>query len=355
MRVLKPDRSLLSGLVTRRFLAGIIGVQRVADPEVDQWPPSEDRQPGRRATGQAAEERGPVAIWVPDEGHRPSATWYGHGSWPRRIWSGTGTSWASCCSAGPAAAGLGHPVVEALRPLAGRTQPPSERPPDGAGRLPECAVGGRGAARLSGEADERGSAKPTPAGPAGRAADVSRVGELTSATALAEVGDFDACQGGRVHELRRVDSLWALQRGEAITRADHQDRQQQPAPRVHAGGAQRSHQPQPRAPLKQRHDGAPADLVEMAAKAQERLYRRYWYLARRIGREKAVVPVAKGVGRLRMGDGPPDERASPAGGVGAKPVLGGRADGGRGRQQAPRNPPPSPAIANSRSLRETAR
>ena len=53
------------------------------------------------------------------------------------------------------------------------------------------------------------------------------------------------------------------------------------------------HQPQPRARLRQRYEGAPADLVEMAARAQERLYHRYWHLARRIGREKAVVAVAR--------------------------------------------------------------
>jgi hypothetical protein len=45
--------------------------------------------------------------------------------------------------------------------------------------------------------------------------------------------------------------------------------------------------------LKQRQAGLPTDLVELAWRAQTRLYFRYRHLSGRLGRPKAVVAVAR--------------------------------------------------------------
>ncbi len=120
------------------------------------------------------------------------------------------------------------------------------------------------------------------------------VGELTAATVVAEVGDF-----------RRFARAGAFMNFAGLTSSEHSSgEKQQRGPITKTGNSNLRHvfiqaahnarfQPQPRARLRQRLEGAPADLVEMAAKAQERLYHRYWHLARRIGREKAVVAVAR--------------------------------------------------------------
>jgi len=120
------------------------------------------------------------------------------------------------------------------------------------------------------------------------------VGELTAATVVAEVGDF-----------RRFARANGFMNFSGLTASEHSSGEKQlQGPITKAGNSNlrhvfiqaahnARHQPQPRARLRARHEGAPADLVEMAARAQERLYHRYWYLARRIGREKAVVAVAR--------------------------------------------------------------
>lgn len=120
------------------------------------------------------------------------------------------------------------------------------------------------------------------------------IGELTSATVVAEVGDF-----------RRFARAGGFMNFSGLTTSEHSSgEKQQRGPITKTGNSNlrhvfiqaahnARHQPQPRARLRQRYEGAPADLVEMAARAQERLYHRYWHLARRIGREKAVVAVAR--------------------------------------------------------------
>jgi transposase len=120
------------------------------------------------------------------------------------------------------------------------------------------------------------------------------VGELTAATVVAEVGDF-----------RRFARAGAFMNFAGLTASEHSSGEKQQRGSITKTGNSNlrhvfiqaahnaRHQPQPRARLRQRLEGAPADLVEMAAKAQERLYHRYWHLARRIGREKAVVAVAR--------------------------------------------------------------
>ena len=120
------------------------------------------------------------------------------------------------------------------------------------------------------------------------------VGELTAATIVAEVGDF-----------RRFAAANKFMNFAGLTASEHSsgDKQMR-GPITKAGNSNlrhvfiqaahhARHQPQTRTRLKQRWEGAPPDLVEMAAKAHERLYQRYWHLARRIGREKAVVAVAR--------------------------------------------------------------
>lgn len=120
------------------------------------------------------------------------------------------------------------------------------------------------------------------------------VGELTAATVVAEVGDFRrfAKAGGFMNFAGLTASEYSSgekQQQGSITKAGNSNLRHVFIQAAHNA----RHQPQPRARLKRRHDGAPADLVEMAARAQERLYHRYWHLARRIGREKAVVAVAR--------------------------------------------------------------
>ena len=120
------------------------------------------------------------------------------------------------------------------------------------------------------------------------------VGELTAATIVAEVGDF-----------RRFARAGAFMNFAGLTVSEHSsgDKQQR-GPITKAGNSNlrhvfiqaahnARHRPQPRARLKQRMKDAPPDLIELVAKAQERLYQRYWHLARRLGREKAVVAVAR--------------------------------------------------------------
>jgi transposase len=120
------------------------------------------------------------------------------------------------------------------------------------------------------------------------------VGELTAATVVAEVGDF-----------RRFARAGGFMNFAGLTASEHSSGQrQQQGPITKTGNSNlrhvfiqaahnARHQPQPRARLRTRHQGAPADLIEMVARAQERLYHRYWHLARRIGSEKAVVAVAR--------------------------------------------------------------
>ena len=120
------------------------------------------------------------------------------------------------------------------------------------------------------------------------------VGELTSATIVAEVGDF-----------RRFARAGGFMNFAGLTASEHSSGDKQQQGSITKAGDSRlrhvfiqaahnaRHQPQPRARLRARYEGAPADLIELAAKAQERLYHRYWHLTRRIGREKAVVAVAR--------------------------------------------------------------
>ncbi len=53
------------------------------------------------------------------------------------------------------------------------------------------------------------------------------------------------------------------------------------------------HQPTQSRALRQRQGGMPADLVELATHAQQRLFRRYRHLMGRLGRAKAVTAVAR--------------------------------------------------------------
>jgi transposase len=165
------------------------------------------------------------------------------------------------------------------------------------------------------------------------------VGELTSATIVAEVGDF-----------RRFARAGGFMNFAGLTASEHSSgERQQRGPITKAGNSNlrhvfiqaahhARHQPQPRARLRARYEGAPPDLVEMAAKAHERLYHRYWHLGPTHRPGEGGGGGGPGVGRLRLGDGPADERSRPAGGVGqnSPKYAGGRADRGRGRQQAPR-------------------
>jgi len=120
------------------------------------------------------------------------------------------------------------------------------------------------------------------------------VGELTAATVVAEVGDF-----------RRFARAGGFMNFAGLTASEHSSgEKQQRGPITKTGNSNlrhvfiqaahhARHQPQPRARLRRRYEEAPADLVEMAARARERLHQRYWHLTRRIGREKAVVAVAR--------------------------------------------------------------
>jgi transposase len=120
------------------------------------------------------------------------------------------------------------------------------------------------------------------------------VGELTAATILAEVGDF-----------RRFSRASSFMNFAGLTPSEYSsgDKQHQGSITKAGNGnlrhvfIQAAHnarfKPQSRPRLRDRLNGAPPDLVELAARAQERLYYRYCHLSGRLGREKAVVAVAR--------------------------------------------------------------
>lgn len=117
---------------------------------------------------------------------------------------------------------------------------------------------------------------------------------LSAVTIVAETGDFR-----RFADARRFMSFTGLTTSEY---SSGQSRHQGGI--THAGNrylrhilVQAAHNaryvPALEGAVKKRLDGVPADLVEMAFKAQLRLHRRYRQLDRRIGRHKTVTAVAR--------------------------------------------------------------
>jgi transposase len=120
------------------------------------------------------------------------------------------------------------------------------------------------------------------------------VGELTAATVVAEVGDF-----------RRFARAGSFMNFAGLTASEHSSGASHHQGRITRNGnqhlrhvlVQAAHnarfKPQSRARLRGRLADAPADLLDIVAVAQERLYHRYWHLAQRLGVAKAVVAVAR--------------------------------------------------------------
>ena len=120
------------------------------------------------------------------------------------------------------------------------------------------------------------------------------VADLTAATVVAEVGDF-----------RRFARAGGFMNFAGLTPSEHSSgEKQQRGPITKTGNGNlrhvliqaahnARHQPQSRSRLRQRYPDAPIELIELVAKCQERLYYRYRYLVSRVGKEKAVVAVAR--------------------------------------------------------------
>jgi hypothetical protein len=162
------------------------------------------------------------------------------------------------------------------------------------------------------------------------------VGELTAATVLAEVGDF-----------RRFARAGAFMNFAGLTASEHSSgEKQQRGPITKTGNSDcATCSSRPRTTL------ATSLSLELGSSSVTRGRRR----SRRDGGQgpgTAVPPLlapgptcrpgegggggGQGVGRVRVGDGPADERSRPAGGIGGKTGPGGRSDRGGGRQQAAR-------------------
>ena len=120
------------------------------------------------------------------------------------------------------------------------------------------------------------------------------VGLLTALTIVAEAGD-----------LRRFRSAPALMAFAGLVGSEHSSGQsRRRGGLTKTGNAKLRHvliqaahnaryAPASNAPFRKRLEGAPADLVELSWRAQQRLHHRYWHLQRRLGGGKAITAVAR--------------------------------------------------------------